>query len=130
MSSITYRGKLLIIILIATAAYLFYISEQRKASIKKYFTNPEVGDTYKMELDDVEEDGKRFIHFLKIKNITSNGISFKVLNLKNRSMSFSFKLVDESDTCFYSHQQLTDIVEHKKFVQHNSDLIEIIRKKD
>lgn len=130
MVSIPHKGKLLLVILIATAAYLFYISEQRKTSIKKYFATPKIGDVYKLELDDDEEDGKRYTHLLKIKKITTKGISFEVMNLKSKGFSISFKLVNEFDTCFYSHNQLKDIIEDKKVAPNYPQLIEIIRKGD
>ena len=127
MSSITYRGKLLIIILIATAAYLFYISEQRKAFIKKYFTNPEVGDTYKMELDD--EEGERYLHYLKIREVTPEGVVFILSRLKGkRSFDLTLKHFDTSETTFYTHNQVKEIVAKKRIIQNSPEIIEIIRK--
>jgi 3-methyladenine DNA glycosylase Tag len=118
--------RLFIIIALATTAYLFYVSEQRKSSVKNNISNPQVNDVYKVELDD--EDGERYLHYYRIKEITPEGIVFILSKMKGKnSFDIALKQFDSAETAFYTHRQIKEIVEQKKIIQYNPKIIEIVR---
>ncbi len=119
--------RLFIVIALATVAYLFYVSEQRKKSIQNFGQSPKIGDVYKFKLDD--DDGSRYLLYRKIKEITAEGIVYYDSKMKaNQSFDIALKHFDSSEKTFLTHRQIKEILQQKKIIQNNPEIIEIIRK--
>jgi hypothetical protein len=114
----------------ATAAYLYYVHESRKASIEKYFNQPQVGDIYKFEQDD-EDGSNRWTTYKKVIAISPEGLTFINSKMKaGGSSDIVLRHFDAGDQVFYSHRQLKAIKDGKwqTLSKYNEVLIEIIRK--
>ena len=116
-------------ICLSLAVYLFYVDKQRKESVTKYFPSPQVGDVYKIKRD--EEDGKSWVHYLKITSISDDSIYFIPSKfMADASADYILNHYDQTSTIRYSLKDLREIKEGKwkNWQKDNASLIEIIRK--
>lgn len=111
-----------------TAAYLWYVKEDREAGIKKYCTRPQLGDIYTMRQE--THDHGVTVFYLKIKDIGAERIYFYPSRLVAGAPSDIFlKHFDTAETRVYSKKELADIVNGRWNVPEKdyTSLIEIQR---
>jgi len=112
-----------------TALYLLYIKQERAASVKKYFPQPQLGDIYKMKTR-TSKDGIQ-VFYLKIKDIGRESIYFYRSRLTNTALQDTFlEQFDTTETEVYSKNELAEIVagQWNTVGKDNTQLIEIERK--
>jgi hypothetical protein len=111
-----------------TAIYLYYIKQQRAASIISYFPDPKLGDIYKMQK---ETDEGVTVFYLKIKDIGAESIYFYPGRLMAGAIHDNFlKHFDSTGTTVFTKKELADIKDGKWKVPAKDDtqLLEIERK--
>lgn len=111
-----------------TAIYLIYVNFERKESIKKYFSQPQIGDIYKMKIHTKEG---REVFYLKIKDIGEQSIYFYPGRMgSNAAYDVLLARFDTTETSVYSKKELAAIVagEWNTVQKDHTQLIEIERK--
>jgi hypothetical protein len=112
-----------------TAIYLYYVKQERQASIIRYFPHPQIGDVYKMQKE-TKEDGV-IVFYLKIKDIGNESIYFYGSKLLMGAIHDSFlKQFDTSEVKVYTKKELGEIREGQWMIpaKDNTKLLEIERK--
>ncbi len=117
-------------IAIALACYLFYIDTERKQSVALYFSSPQIGDVYKIKR--YEDDGKRWVHYLKLKEINDSGLVFMRSKMAaDASSDYLLNHYNETSSVVYTYKELAEIKDGKweTWQKDNTKLIEIKRDK-
>ena len=106
-----------------TAIYLYYVKQQRQASIASYFPQPRINDVYKMQ-DDYTDKGRE-VFYLKIKDIGKESIYFYPSYGASTAIHDGFlNHFDTSAVKVFTKRELQEIKEGKGSIQ----LLEIVRK--
>ncbi|MEO6316132.1 MAG: hypothetical protein ABIU63_12285 [Chitinophagaceae bacterium] len=111
-----------------TAVYLYYVKKERTESVKNYFSQPRVGDIYKLRKD--TREGVT-VFYLKIKDVGEQSIYFYPGRLQAGALHDSFlKHFDTTETEVYTKKELAEIVggQWKTARKDETELIEIERK--
>ena len=127
------RGRTLLYLFIGisafTALYLYYVKQDRKKSIEKYFAQPKVGDVYKIEADD--DEGDKMLRYYEIKSIENGFIVFAPSNWTGASgVDYLMSHYDYDNTVIFSKEDLKAIRDGKwnNAQKSNTTLLEIKRK--
>lgn len=118
-----------LVVVAFTAFYVFYVQQERKESIRKFSSNPRIGDIYKMRMKDWEKGD--IVFYLKVNDIDSGRIYFYRSKLILGGLHDSFlKQFDKSQTQIYTKNELAEIVagEWKNAARQYTELVEIERK--
>jgi hypothetical protein len=126
------RKRLLIVFLSVcgfTVVYLYYVKQERQASVAKYFPHPQTGDIYKMRKDTRGEGVTMF--YLRIKDIGEQSIYFYPSRMETSVVSDVFlKHFDTTQTEVFTKNELAEIVAGKWMApgKGKMELLEIERK--
>lgn len=111
------------------AIYLYYVDIDRKKSIERYFSQPQVGDVYKIKRN--REDGKSWLSYLKLVEISGDRLVFNPSKMMaDASADYILNHYDTHAPVIYSANELVDIKTGKwnNYQKDNTTLIEIVRK--
>ncbi len=112
-----------------TALYLFYVKQERDASVKKYLLQPQLGDVYKMKAR-TSADGA-IVFYLQVKDIGRESIYFYRSRMTGgAAYDVLLKRFDTTETAVYTRKELAEIAagQWNTVAKDNTQLIEIERK--
>jgi hypothetical protein len=120
---------LFLIIGVSITGYLYWVKEQRKQSVTRYFNQPKVGDIYKIEEDD--DEGNHWVSYQKVLQVDARGLAFAPAKFRaNQSSDYLLKHFNEMTPFGYTRQELNELRNGKwnNFEHNNMRLLEIMRK--
>jgi len=119
----------ILVVVAFTAFYVYYVQQERKESIRKFSSNPRIGDIYKMRMKDWGKGD--IVFYLKVNDIDSGRIYFYRSKLILGGLHDSFlKQFDKSQTQVFTKNELAEIIagEWKNAARQYMELVEIERK--
>jgi hypothetical protein len=106
----TKRTLLLLVIGIGgfLVIYLYYVKQERMASIARYFPDPQINDVYKMERHSREEG--REVYYLKLKDIGKESLYFYPSRMSSTGIHDGFlNHFDTLNVVVYSRKEMEEI---------------------